>query len=458
MSDIFENITGENAPAHMPCRVAYTLNNTQPVACTIIGDQPLFYMDFEEDFEEEGLFDDDFGFLESELKELKKEIESFDKFSSSFLHDPSSHIESFFEDKDFITQKQSREDQAIEDLLNILSQSRLAAAYIECAEKYGVSMEYNAHIENGVYDRKSAKILINPSMSKANQILVAAQELRRHYQHRQGALINPLMFHPDNAVLVNRAQSADLVVSMIRIAWELQLAGEKDAWEYIENSAIADLGRAFAREAYLDFRTINNGEAAAAVFEAWFLSERCRAQDKILVQQMLADYQGYVFDLGEASKNITPTLIAALGEMPFGKNYLAEHALTILDDPIFSDIRDRSNANFLWFIKFERSFRESEQELQPSSQPTASGVRTDAKIIKTQDDIDATTKQQSGIPAAFSPLHANPGAEIITLYSADENGDKSGKNNRGISKRSKNGRSQSTGENVVYLRRWSGEQ
>lgn len=459
MSDIIEHITGEKAIARPACRVAYTLNNSQPVSCTIIGDQPLFYMDFEGDFEEEGIFDDvDYTFLESELKQLKKEIASFDKFSDTFLQDTNAQVESFFEDKDFITQPQTSSNQSIDTLIETLKQSRLAAAYIECMENHNVVIEYNAQVESAEYNRANASIAINPNLSHANQILVTAQELRRHFQHRQGALINPLLFHPDNAVLINRSQSADLIVSMIRIAWELQLAGEKTAWEYIENSSIADLGRAFAREAYLDFRTINNGEAAAAVFEAWFLSERCRAQDKILVQQMLADYQGFVFNLDDASQNITPTLIAALGEMPFGKNYLAEHALTIMNDPIFSDIRDRSNANFLWFIKFERSFRESEQHLQTSNQPTASDIRSDAKIIKTQDDIDATTTKEFGLPAAFSPLHTSQSAEIVTLYADDKAGDKSGKNGKTLSKREKNVRSHSHGANVVYLRRWSGEQ
>lgn len=28
------------------CQCAYTINNRQPVTCTIISDQPLFYMDY----------------------------------------------------------------------------------------------------------------------------------------------------------------------------------------------------------------------------------------------------------------------------------------------------------------------------------------------------------------------------------------------------------------------------
>jgi hypothetical protein len=46
----------------------------------------------------------------------------------------------------------------------------------------------------------------------------------------------------------------------------------------------------------------------------------------------------------------------------------------IMNDPVFTDVRDRSNANFLWFIKFERSFMETERELQSSSQNQKSDV------------------------------------------------------------------------------------
>ncbi len=459
MSDnIFEYISASKAMENRVCRVAYTINNKQPVACTIIGDQPLFYMDFEGDFEEEGLFEDaDFAILESELTELKREIESFETFSNNFISGPNVRMEEFLEDKEIMLDYENvSENTNIAELIEVLEQSRLADAYMKCAAEYDVQIEYSEQIENSCYDRKNAKILVNPAMSQASQILVATQELRRHYQHRQGALIHPLMFHPDQAVLVNRAQVADLVTSMVRVAWELQLAGVKSAWEHIENSSIADLGRAFAREAYLDFRTINNGEAAAAVFEAWFLSDRCRSQDKALIQQMLSDYQGYVFELEEATKNITPTLIAALGEMPFGKNYLAEHAVTIMSDPIFSDIRDRSNANFLWFIKFERSFRESEQELQTSNHPAASGVRSDASQPKTQDDANAFAQKELG----FYEDLPQSSAEIVTLYDShdlNKNGDKSGKNAKRLSPNARSTRNEKKGANVVYLQRWSSE-
>jgi hypothetical protein len=36
---------------------------------------------------------------------------------------------------------------------------------------------------------------------------------------------------------------------------------------------------------------------------------------------------------------------------------------------VFSEVRDRSNANFLWFVKFESAFSQAEQELQSGESP-----------------------------------------------------------------------------------------
>ena len=453
MSDILGDITGASLHARSACRVAYTINNMQPVACTIIGDQPLFYMDHVTDHDDEILLADaDMDILEGELKLLKTQIDSFDKFSETFAQDPDKRFQEFQDDKNFITAQNSADTKTeIEALLEILCKSRLGEFYTGFAAQHGVTLVYSSQIAEADYDRRSGKILINSHLDMADQVLLAARELRRHWQHRQGALIHPLAFHPDNAILINRAQVADLSVSMVRLAWELQLSGVKAPWERIENSSMSDLGRALAREAFLDFRTLNNGEASAAVFESWFLSERCRSEDKKLIQQMLADYQGYVFDLETAAQGITPALISALGTMPYGKNYLAGHATTIMGDPVFTDVRDRSNANFLWFIKFERSFRETEQELQLEKNQAVDGVRQPTFQKQTKGSSDANAQQ-------------SPGSEkIIRLFpeSGDEteqSGDKKAKGSailkpKTVGKRKKN----KTSAEIVYLRRWSGE-
>jgi hypothetical protein len=207
---------------------------------------------------------------------------------------------------------------------------------------------------------------------------------------------------------------------------------------------MADLARAFAHEAFLDFRTINNGVASAAVLEAWFLSERCKNEDKQLIQQMLNDTQGYVFESAEPMKSVTADLIAALGTMPFGKNYLAMHAGTIMDDTIFTDVRDRSNANFLWFIKFERSFRETEQELQNGESSNGRSGHS--------------SKNNSGIN------HAKSQSATIVQFKARQ--DNAGNNSdQGLlsaetKKRPKTSSSKTKAadeRNIIYLRKWSGE-
>lgn len=442
MTDIIGIKTGKKTAGERICRVSYTLNNEQPVISTIIGDQPLFYMDYDVDYEDDDMLFDaaEAKILEAELQSLQSEIKSLDRFSDEFTFLPEERFDRFLEDKESFTSVKTNKTDDVAALENILSQSRLAAAYIESAKAHNVEIRFSGQVHDAFYDRKAGEILINSNLEFVDQILLAARELRRHFQHRSGALIHPLMFHPDNAILVNRMQSADLTTSMIRIAWELQLSSYKDAWERIEKSSMADLGRAFAREAFLDFRTINNGQAAAAVVESWFLSERCRQEDKKLIRNMLADYQGYVFDQEEAEKSITPALIAALGEMPFGKNYLSAHVETLMNDPIFTEVRDRSNANFLWFIKFERTFRETEQELQTSSEHTADDIRQAAFLKENQGKNNGT---------------AGPTGEIVQLYTQQQSD--AGEPAKGGKRLSKKDNKPNQSAEIIYLRRWSGE-
>lgn len=368
-----DNTHKGKARATRVCRVAYIVNNEQPVRSTIIGDQPLFYMDYEAAMDADAAMDFgdlDLAALESGIDRLHQKIMESSVFAApepDFMG-LDARLDLFSADIRMAATPVAPGETVIyedtADMAQSLRASRIAASYLDFAAEHGVELAYSQQVATASYDRSAAIIYINPTLPRADRLLLAARELRRVWQHRNGALLHPLTFHPDQAVLVNRAQIADLAAAMVRVAWDLQLAGEKECWERIEDGAMADLARAFAREAFADFRTLNNGVAASAVFEAWFLSERCRMEDRRLIQQMLADYQGYVFDGEQPSQAVTAELIAALGTMPSGKNYLSPYVATIMGDALFTEVRDRSNANFLWFIKFERSFREAEQELQ----------------------------------------------------------------------------------------------
>ncbi len=388
-----------------PCLMAYTLNNTQPVVCTIVADQPYFYM------EEEALAEDDdllgleeYADFEKDLLDLKKKMDAYERMSQAYERDPERRLEQFADEAREITEIKTHVEhqmlQPADRIVTMLAKSRMAQALLDCARTHSVYIVESDQVQSARYDRESGKILIHPGLGEMEQCFLAVRELRRHWQHRKGVLIHPLTFHPDQAILINRAQIADLTIAMIRVGWELQLAGMRAAWEYIEHSPLADLGRAFAREAFVDFRSLASGKASSAVFETWFLSERCRHQDKKLIQAMLADHQGYVFTNEEASRTISIEMISAMGEQPFGKNYLSEYARAIIEDPVFTEVRDRSNANFLWFIKFERSFRETEQALQSSEDLNKADILSAAP----QD----TGKSEHGA-SIIIPLHGDAG-------------------------------------------------
>ena len=370
MTDIIDQNIAAIAP-NMPCRVAYTINNAQPVRSTIIGDQPFFYMDAEIDDEEfDDLSEADLAMLQGELETLKREIEVFDRMSDMNEEGAACLYQELGANIADVTKPHIQTERSVQDIIDIVSQSRLGKAYIERAQKDGVDIAYHASCETAHYDQMGFSIRLNAGLEKDEQVLLLIRELRRHWQAAEGASLHPLGFHPDQAILMNRLQMADLSVSMVRGAWELQLGGYKDAWNRIERSSLGDLGRALAREAFIDFRTLNNGLASQAVFEAWFLSERCKHADRELIQMMLSDHDSMVHNLENAQHQMTPAIIAAIGTLPYGKNYLSVHAPVIMDDAIFNEVRDRSNANFLWFVKFERSFRETEQHLQTSSDHT----------------------------------------------------------------------------------------
>jgi len=360
------------------CRFAYTLGASQPVRCSWISDQPLFYADYDEVSDDEFMMDDPvMEALERDIAELRDKTDAYDKISREFS-EPTGHIESLFrDDASFISSVYETSPSQLQESLDLLHKSRLASQFISFAQLHGITIRESSHVLDASYDKTSNSVLVRPDIDMSTKVLLMVRELRRMWQHRNGSGLHPLSVHPDYAVLINRAQQADLIVSMVRVAWELQLSGYKDAWTRVENSTLSDLGRAFAREAIADFRSINNGIAARATFESWFLSERCRKADRSLIQQMLADYQGYTFsDNIETSRLIALDVTKALGKMPFGTNYLEAVSSQIINDPVFTEVRDRSNANFLWFIKFERSFTEVETaaELKETLKPATAEV------------------------------------------------------------------------------------
>lgn len=385
-------------------RIAYSINNYQPVKSTYIAEEPLFYIDEEGSLDDEMLMDDGmFDMIEEELKTLERDLNSIkrnegrNKKEENFLE--------FLADGSFLDEQAAPLDRdAIQArITDTLSKSRMAKTLLAFANKNNIDLKITDQTMSVVYDKKAKAVFVRDDLDFSDQIFLTIEALRQVWQDCHKATKHPLTFHPDHAVLAGRAQAADLKVCLIRCLWELKLAGETQFWDKAESSTLYDLARSFAREALMDFRSLDSGKAHSAVFEAWFLSTRCNHQDGVLIQSMLAENNNFVFDSSAASyKNLT-LLISALGEQPHGKNYLARFTDLIMNDPLFTDVRDRSNANFLWFVKFERAYNEAEQDLQSNVVTTLPGIEPVQKNNNKDTGYDTQQQGEALFQQGFRP-------------------------------------------------------
>lgn len=404
--------------------IAYTLNNKQSVKCTHIGSEPMFYIDEENISDDEILLDDEtYDLIQEELKTLTSDLAGIEKNASAEVTlnadlKKQETILEFMADSMLISETPFILDRAEIKmrLINMIQKSRMASALYEAAQARGVDIALTDQTDKAAYDEGAKTIFVRDDLDFNTQVLLTCEALRHVWQEEHGANKHPLSFHPDHAVLASRAQEADLKAALVRCAWELKLAGEAQFWEMVQNSTMSDLARGFAREAHKDFRSLDNGRAAASLFEAWFLSERCNQQDKALIQSMLAENNNFVFDTVESSHRSLIKMMMALGEQPHGKNYLARFTDLIINDPLFTDVRDRSNANFLWFVKFERAYDEAEQELQSDGVTTLPGI--DLAQKETQKDTNHDKTQSAFRENILKPEQSSADNLIIVDFGA----------------------------------------
>ncbi|MDD9901550.1 MAG: hypothetical protein OXT65_11260 [Alphaproteobacteria bacterium] len=264
----------------------------------------------------------------------------------------------------------------IGELMDLLYECRSGASLIDSVATHGLDVFYDRQVPVAqFYPRPDKSIItLNPMRPRGDLLNLLIRELRRCWQYHHGALVNPLSYAPDEAVLLNRAQTADTLMMAVRIAWELKLAGENEAWNWLAGSPAADIGKAYELRAQTDFRTLNNGEAARAAYDMFFEGTGVRIHDKRIIHQMLLDEGGYMRAAG-AGPDVTSEIFMKLGELPHGRNYFLTQRGRSPVDQAYYTVKDRSNANFLWFIKFERSFHEKEREIIEKS------VQLSAEIV-----------------------------------------------------------------------------
>jgi hypothetical protein len=221
----------------------------------------------------------------------------------------------------------------------------------------GVKIIPNSQVKSYEYNPKAKIASYSPIGSDDEIFLLKLSAIRAAYISLKGVNFNFLEYHPDIAVVLNRLIPADNMAILVQCAWEERFKNNFGPWNLLK-TICPDICQAVKATAREDFRTLRDGDALVSAFECWFLSERPNFYDTKTIKTLLANFK-YIKN---QDSNITHQIssigkiIACLGDIPKRKNYLVNHISTIIQDTIFTEVRGRSNANFLWFIKFEMSY------------------------------------------------------------------------------------------------------
>ncbi len=253
----------------------------------------------------------------------------------------------------------------LKQLKSMLEKSRTGKAFLDDADVTGINIEFDSQVAVSQFYPEMNMITLNPNQPSMTMMIHLIGELRRGWQNERGLLFNPLEYQPDEAVLLNRAQYADTAMMCVRIGWELKLLGDNVLWDYMLSSSNADIARCFEMHARNDFRSLNSGDAARKAYDMWFASERMRFYDKDIIHQMLLDEN--VSESNHGTKELNSQELYGFASMPYGRNYMSLSGYRDPTDKDYSIVEDRSNANFLWFIKFERSFQAREREMMQNT-------------------------------------------------------------------------------------------
>jgi len=339
--------------------------------CNIVGDQPLFYIDDVDTEDDLAMFEEDqamsYGLSASDekfLAKMRQKIESYDKAAKSLSQFDITSVDKELDE--FINT--SSEKLTLERVLDYGCQSGIFKSYCDFISEKSITIELSETTTTSDYNSQKNMITLNPHMAMIDATTALIKSMRMAWHDKGGVLLNPLAFLPEEAVLLNRLKYADLDITKISYWWDLKLAGCNDIWARAMCGSDYDLCSAYAMEAMTDFRSIKSGLAARATFEKWFISARCKNIDRGIIQIMMGGHTDIEINNQDASRVIAMDVIIGMGRIVGGNNYLSPIAAQIMNDAMYMEVRDRSNANFLWFVSFERRMSQMEQELQGGEQ------------------------------------------------------------------------------------------
>lgn len=365
-------------------KMAMTFNRKPSFTCSYIHSDQYFYADDEYDqtlmqFEDALDSDIEERMIPHALRQAKETSEGFITLGDAEFGLP------LTDDLVALCRDALKPQEAcdVNKAIEILQGSDLAREYLEFADKADISFETSAEVDQLAIDYTDNVIVMPQTVSD----LEASLLMMRGVRALQMKDVRPLLQNPERAILLNRSIEAELACIPVHVAWELKLNGFEEAWNYISASGLSDLAYAFGHRASDDFRAIRDGRSAIAAFDQWFYSGRTRKADRAIIQTLLAAGD----DVKEAQELSNTQVIEALRSIGsrsiMGKNYLVEHFMTLLEDGFYGEVRDRSNANFMWFVKFERSFREAEEQVEAKRASENTDMNTEGAVILAFPDI-----------------------------------------------------------------------
>jgi hypothetical protein len=125
---------------------------------------------------------------------------------------------------------------------------------------------------------------------------------------------------------------------------------------------------------------------------------------------MMGGHADLNIDNAQASRVIAMDLISALGRRPNAKNYLSSIVPQIMNDGLFTDVRDRSNANFLWFITFERRMADAEKRAGENMHDDATINKNNiVSLPENRPVTDISDKNDSDMASVFFLDHFRAG-------------------------------------------------
>lgn len=247
------------------------------------------------------------------------------------------------------------------------------------------------------YDEIENILILNCTQSSDVILKNIVLLLREAYHQQNNHYIPILSLEAPDAVLYNRCINADKLCILFRVAWELKLSSHNDLYnllKYSYDENIKHIFKDYEREVQKDFRQLKNGNGFAFILENIFLHDGINEWDTNLIHEMLASNSYFTTKLIDLSR----TTLIKLGKIPQEINYIEPHVYTIMSDPIFTEIRGRSNSNFLWFIRFEQNWLKIENEMKeqkPINEKVSGFSDNDFVVIECADKFKKSNKNKT---------------------------------------------------------------